>query len=179
MPQRILFVRAVNVGGAAMPMAEFRALLGDLGATRVATLIASGNAVVEIDGDPAAFDRRVEVAMRERFGFAREVISRDLSELSTALAEHPLPVDDVARSYVCFVDRRPTDAAIAAAATVPTGGDRWAVGERDLHLRFDAGAGSAQLDLGRLLAALGVIGTARNLRTVGRVVDLAHRSTDR
>jgi len=179
MPQRLLFVRAINVGGATMPMAAFRDLLAELGATGVATLIASGNAVVDIDGDPAAFDRRVEAGMRERFGFDREVISRDVAEVAAALAEHPLPVEDLARSYVCFLDRRPTAAAIETAGSVPTGADRWVVGERDLHLRFDAGAGNAELDLARLLKALGVVGTARNLRTVERVIDLAKRSTER
>ena len=71
---------------------------------------------------------------------------------------------------------------------MPTGADRWALGEHDLHLRFEAGAGTAELDLTRLLKALGVIGTARNLRTVDRMIQLAAtraaaglapRSTDR
>ena len=100
MPQRLLFVRAVNVGGARMPMAEFRELLASLGGTRAATLIASGNAVVEVEGDAAAFDRAVEAGMRDRFGFDREVISRTAAEVSASLAEHPLPVEDAARSYV-------------------------------------------------------------------------------
>ena len=183
MVQRILFVRAVNVGGASMPMAEFRTLLTDLGATSAVTLIASGNAVIEIDmptsGSTAEFDRRVEAGITDRFGFTREVISRSVSEVAQARTEHPLAVADPARSYVCFLGSAPTDAAIETARMLPTGNDAWAMGARDLHLRYAAGAGSAELDLNRLLKALDVVGTARNLRTVDRIHTLALSSTNR
>ncbi len=63
MTTRILLVRAVNVGGAKLPMAEFRELLAELGAKHARTYIQSGNAVVELSGDPVAFDRAVEQAL--------------------------------------------------------------------------------------------------------------------
>ena len=183
MVQRILFVRAVNVGGATMPMAEFRTLLTDLGATSAVTLIASGNAVIEIDmptsGSTAEFDRRVEAGITDRFGFTREVISRSVSEVAAARTEHPLAVADLARSYVCFLGGVPTAEAIDAARLIPTGDDEWSLGGRDLHVRYAAGAGRADLDLNRLLRALGVVGTARNLRTVDRIHTLALSSTNR
>lgn len=76
MTKRILLVRAVNVGGAKLPMAEFREMLAGLGGAHVRTYIQSGNAVLDIPGDPAAFDRAVEGALTDRYGYVREVISR-------------------------------------------------------------------------------------------------------
>ena len=70
MATRVLLLRAVNVGGATLPMADLRALLTGLGASRVRTYIASGNAVLEVPGDPAAFDREVEDAIERASGSA-------------------------------------------------------------------------------------------------------------
>lgn len=176
MAQRILFVRAVNVGGAALPMAQFRELLEGLGATAVRTYIASGNAVVDIDGDPAEFDRRVEEAITDRFGYRREVMSRTADELRAALAGHPFDVLDERYSYISFLLAEPAPSAVAAAADVPTGDDRWQVVGRELHLRYADGAGRAVLSQESLTRRWGVPATARNLRTVRALIELADAS---
>ena len=92
MTTRILLVRAVNVGGAKLPMAEFRELLTGLGGENVRTYIASGNAVLDVPGDADAFDRAVEQALTDRYGYVREVISRSPEELEAALQAHPFEV---------------------------------------------------------------------------------------
>ncbi|MCB2177482.1 MAG: DUF1697 domain-containing protein [Actinomycetales bacterium] len=173
MATRILFLRAVNVGGATLPMAGLRALLTDLGATDVRTYIASGNAVLGVPDDPAAFDRAVEDAVERGYGFRRDVISRTPAEVADALAAHPFEVVDPRFSYVSFLLDAPAAAGLAAAAEVPTGDDQWRVVGRELHLRFADGMGRATLDVGRLHHRLGVVGTARNLRTVDAVLALA------
>lgn len=173
MPTRILFVRAINVGGAKLPMAEFRGLLEGLGATDVRTYIASGNAVASVPGDAAAFDRAVEAAVETTYGYFREVISRTPQEVAAALAGHPFEVIEPKYSYVSFLSAEPTAAALASTADVLTGDDRWAVIGRELHIRYANGAGDPQLNAAVLGKRLGVAATARNLRTVQAVVDLA------
>lgn len=175
MATRILLVRAVNVGGATLPMADLRSLLTDLGGDQVRTYIASGNAVLDVPGDPDAFDRAVEDAIERSFGFRRDVVSRTPPEVAAALAAHPFEVEDPRFSYVSFLVAAPTADGLAAAGDVATGKDRWQVLGRELHLRFADGMGRATLDADRLHRRLGVAGTARNLRTVQALVDLAAR----
>jgi uncharacterized protein (DUF1697 family) len=170
---RILLLRAVNVGGATLPMAALRALLSDLGGGDVRTYIASGNAVLDVPGDPVAFDRAVEDAVERAFGFRRDVVSRTPAQVADALAAHPFEVADPRFAYVSFLLARPTPEGLAAAADVPTGDDRWRVVDDELHLTFAHGMGRATLDTERLHRRLGVAGTARNLRTVRALVDLA------
>jgi uncharacterized protein (DUF1697 family) len=167
---RVLLVRAVNVGGVSLPMGAFRAMLTELGGRGARTYIASGNAVVDVPGDPDAFDRSVEAGLRERFGIDREVISRTPEQLRAALDAHPFEIVDPKYSYVTFLRGEPDT---ATAASVPTGPDRWAVVGGELHLRFAEGMGRATLNLERLLRSLGVVGTARNLRTVERLIAMA------
>ena len=173
MSPRILLVRAINVGGATLPMAELRALLADLGASEVRTYIASGNAVCEVPGDPQAFDRALEAAIEQRFGFFREVISRTPREVSAALAAHPFEVIEPGFSYVSFLTGEPAPAAIEAAHEVVVGDDLWQVTGRDLHIRYAKGAGKPDMNTDAVMRRLGVMGTARNLRTVAALVALA------
>ena len=173
MPTRILFARAINVGGAKLPMAEFRDLLGELGAADVRTYIASGNAVVTIAGDAATFDRSVEAAVEAKYGYFREVMSRTPREVADALAAHPFDVIEPKFSYVSFLSSEPTAAAVDSAGDVPSGDDKWAVIGRELHVRYANGAGDPQLNVAALGKRLGVAATARNLRTVQAVIDLA------
>jgi hypothetical protein len=95
MTTRIVLLRAVNVGPAQLPMADLRAIATDLGATDVRTYIASGNLVADVPGDPAAFDRALEQAVEQRFGFFRDVISRTPEQVRAALDASLPPGIDV------------------------------------------------------------------------------------
>ena len=173
MATRIILLRAVNVGGAQLPMAALRSLLSSLGATEVRTYIASGNAVCDVPGDAAAFDRAVEKAIEQQFGFFREAISRTRDELVAALSAHPFEVVEPKFSYVTFLASAPTAEAIAKASTYPTGDDVWQVIGQEQHIRFASGAGTPQMNAVGIAKALGVPGTARNLRTVQALIDLS------
>jgi len=172
MATRVIMLRAVNVGGATLPMAELRELMTGLGATDVRTYIASGNAVCLIHGDSAAFDRALEAAIQARFGFFREVISRSPDDMAGALRAHPFEVLEPKNSYVNFLLSEPTPEALARAGEIPTGNDRWLVSGRDQHIRYAAGAGRPEMNVTAIGRALGVPGTARNLRTVEALISL-------
>lgn len=169
--RRVILLRAVNVGGAQLPMAQLRAIAAELGATEVSTYIASGNLIATVPGDPATFDRALESAVQERFGFFREAISRTRPELEVALEAHPFEVIEARYSYVSFLLHRPEPDAIERARAIPTGEDRWEVVGDDLHLRYANGAGREQLRTASLMKALGVPGTARNLNTVRSLIE--------
>ncbi len=172
--RRIVLIRAVNLGGTGkLPMAEWRELAESLGARDVSTYIASGNMVCTPPKDSDAFDRAMERAIKQRYGFFREVISRSRDEVSAALKAHPFEVIEPKYSYVTFLTGAPTAAAIAKAGLLETGDDRWQVIGRELHLRYAGGAGRAQLKDAALGRALGVAGTARNLNTVRKLIELA------
>lgn len=173
MARRIVLVRAINVGGATLPMARLKALATDLGATDVSTYIASGNLLCVPPGKPAEFDRQLEQAIEAEFGFFREVISRTPGELRKALDAHPFEVVKPNFSYITFLTGKPTAAAVAKAETYETGDDEWKVIGKELHIRYADGAGRMQMKGEAIGKALGVAGTARNLNTVAKLLDLA------
>jgi uncharacterized protein (DUF1697 family) len=170
---RIILLRAVNVGPAQLPMAELRAIATDLGATDARTYIASGNLVADVPGTSATFDRALEKAIEERFGFFRDVISRTPDQVRAALEAHPFEVVEPKYSYVCFLLAKPTTAAVEKAETYETHDDRWQVIGTELHIRYANGAGRPQMKSEAIGRALGTPGTARNLNTVKKLIALS------
>jgi uncharacterized protein (DUF1697 family) len=173
MSTRIVLLRAVNVGPAQLPMAQLKEIATELGATDPRTYIASGNLVADVPGEPAAFDRALERAVEERFGFFRDVISRTPAQVRAALDAHPFEVVEPRYSYVSFLAAEPTAAAIATAETYGTGDDQWQVIGAEMHIRYANGAGRPQMKADAIGRALGVPGTARNLNTVKKLVEMA------
>ncbi|KAA1380294.1 DUF1697 domain-containing protein [Aeromicrobium fastidiosum] len=174
MPVRIILLRAVNVGGGGkLPMADLRAIATDLGATDVRTYIASGNLVADVPSDPDAFDRSLEQAVEQRFGFFRDVISRSPEQVRDALDAHPFEIVEPKFSYVSFLAGVPTPAALEKARTHETHDDRWDVIGSEMHIRYADGAGRPQMKSDQIGRALGVPGTARNLNTVRKLIELA------
>ncbi len=170
--ERIVLLRAVNVGGAKLPMERLRAIASGLGATDVSTYIASGNLLCTPPGDADAFDRSLERALTDEFGWFREAISRSPDEMAAALAATPFAGSKHAHIY--FLTAVP-DAAAAEAfcGTDFGGGERFAVIGRDLHIDYPAGAGTTKLTPAKIATLLGVTGTGRNLRTTATLVERA------
>ncbi len=174
--KRVLFIRAVNVGGAKLPMAELRELARDLGAADVTTYIASGNLLCRPPGPPAEFDRALEQAITARYGFSRQVISRTPAELRAALTAHPFDIGESRYSYVYFLTGKPAAEAArtfqARVAAGDYGPEHAKVIGADLHVRYRDGAGASRLDAKAIAKALGVQATGRNLDTVRKLIDL-------
>lgn len=171
--KRVVFIRAVNVGGAKLPMAELRQLATDLGATDVATYIASGNLLCTPPGKPADFDRALEKAIEDRYGYFRDVISRTPAQLQKALDSHPFDIVEDRFSYVYFLTAKPSDKATEDFHAMNFGGDQFEVIGDDLHIRYCDGAGRSDLDAKTIAKALGVQGTGRNLNTVRKLIQLS------
>lgn len=171
---RIIMLRAVNVGGTAkLPMAELRELAAELGATDVQTYIRSGNLVCVPPGVPEEFDRALEKAIKTKYGFSREAISRSPAELRAALEAHPFEVVEPKYSYIAFMNEAPTSEAIAKASTYQRGDDQWEIIGRDWHIRYAHGAGKPGMKAASIARALNVPTTARNLNTVRKLISLA------
>ena len=124
-------------------------------------------------GKAAEFDRALEAAIKTRYGYFREVISRTPAQLQKALDTHPFEIVEPRYSYVYFLTGKPAAKAVKAFAAMDFGGDEYRVIGEDLHIRYRDGAGQSDLDAKAIAKALGVQGTGRNLNTVRKLIDLA------
>ena len=173
MSSHVVLLRAVNVGGAKLPMAELRELAADLGARDVSTFIASGNLLCTPPKDVTGFAAKLEQAIEKKYGFFRECIVRTAVQLKSARKNYPFEVDDPKNGHIVFLLDKPTKAAVEKARELETGKDRWEIIGREMHIRYDHGAGRSDMNGPAIGKALGVPGTSRNLRTIDKLIELA------
>jgi uncharacterized protein (DUF1697 family) len=170
---RVHLIRAVNVGGAKLPMAELREIAQELGARNVSTFIASGNLLADPPGAPADFDRSLEKAIQDRYGYFREVISRSPREMAKAVKSYPFEVTDPRFAHVYFLVRQPERAAVHALTAFDAGEDEVRVIGKDLHIRYTRGLQGTKLTAPTIARLLGCQGTGRNLATAAKLAQLA------
>ncbi|MEP9417495.1 DUF1697 domain-containing protein [Gordonia sp. VNQ95] len=173
----IFLVRAINVGGAKLPMADLRSEATELGATEVRTHIASGNLICIPPTSPAAFASALEELIEARHGFSREVIARSVDELRNAVAAFPFEADDEKFAHLYFLTGIPDPDKTKAFLDTDFGDDQLAVIGADLHIYYAGGVGKSTLSSPKIARGLGVAGTGRNLRTVRTLIEIAEGTT--
>jgi uncharacterized protein (DUF1697 family) len=165
-----LLLRGVNVGGVTVRSADLRALLSDAGLGDVATVLASGNAVVTAT-DAAAAARAAEVALEARYGRRIRVLGVAIDDLERVIAGYPHAEDDEHTPYVVFELEPGVAAELAALA--PGEGEELAAGEGVVHWSNPKGM-TLTSPFGTALErhAKDRV-TTRNLRTLRRIVAVA------
>jgi uncharacterized protein (DUF1697 family) len=169
----IALLRGVNIGPRKrIAMAELRALVDELGFGPSKTYIASGNVLFRAPkAGRAQLARRLERGVRAEFGVDTLIVLRTLDELRALLAAHPFG-SDVSHTYVTFLDARPTAGAVSKLDPAAVEPDRFEVRGSDVYLSYPNLVTGARLTGALLERTLGVPGTARNWRTVTKLVEL-------
>lgn len=168
-----LLLRAVNVGGRnAVAMKALAAALTDAGLDDVTTVLQSGNVLCRCAKREGSVATLARAAIEEAFGLDVHVVVRSRQELAAVVAANPFlaggEVRDPRTLHVAFLEKRPsTDpASVDQGRFAP---DAFVVAGRDAYLSYPNGSGRSKLTLASLERALGVLGTARNWRTVQRL----------
>lgn len=170
MTRLAVLLRAVNVGGVQLKMADFKAVLAGEGFEAPETLLASGNAVVGTDAAPDAVEGQVEAALKARLGLAVDVFVRDRAELAAVIAANP---------FQAFADERPNvmmtvflksepPADLAPLRRYAVFGEEIAPGPRCLYITYPDGSGRSKLAGAKALTG---IGTSRNWNTVRKLAE--------
>ena len=176
MARLIALLRAVNVGGRKLPMAELRVLCGELGWTDVETYIQSGNLVFQAPGEAQEIERKLEEAIKVRFGMDVPVMVRTASQWAAYVAANPFPkaAEDEPNRLQLLVSKqspksdaaeRLMDRALAGEAVKAAGGALW--------FHFPEGIGNSKLVPTLIDKIAGSPSTSRNWRTVLKLLEMA------
>jgi uncharacterized protein (DUF1697 family) len=169
MARQIALLRGVNVGGnKRVEMARLRALMEELGYRDVRTYVNSGNVVFS---GPRRSEKHLETAIAKAFGFEVPVVLRTRDELADVIQANPLGdlATDPAKHLVVFcaaeasTDLDPTDFAP----------ETFHIRGREVYLWAPGGIGTSELAKRLAAKSLGDKSTARNWRTVEKLLELA------
>jgi uncharacterized protein (DUF1697 family) len=167
MPTYIALLRAVNVGGTGkLPMADLKAMCEELGFGKVQTYIASGNVLLQSKLSEAKVKAALEAKLQAYTGKPVGVLVRSGAQITAVLANNPFPQAAPNRTVAIFLDAAPGAQAMEGIAG--RNGEEIALGEREFYVLYGEGMGTSKL---RIPAAK--LGTARNMNTVAKLVELA------
>jgi uncharacterized protein (DUF1697 family) len=166
----VALLRAVNVGGRQLKMADLKRIASELGLASPTTFIASGNLLFTSEKSEAAVKRELESALTDHMGKPVEVMMRTAVEITQAVESNPFADEPGNRVVAIFFDHALPDDAIDAAKNVTN--ERLARGRREIYVHFPDGQGRSKLSLGGR-----ALGTARNMNTVARLAELARETS--
>lgn len=174
MSKTVAFLRAINVGGRRVKMADLAGIFSDMGLSGVSTYIASGNVVFDTpDDEPEALARRIEEMLAEALGYEVPVMLRGGAELAAIVAASPFAEDELVEGetvYVSFLREAAGAEAAEALRAAANAIDDLRLGRRDVYWLYNRHLGESTLTNAGLEKLLGGVATRRNLNTVRKLV---------
>ncbi|MBI1376385.1 MAG: DUF1697 domain-containing protein [Frankiales bacterium] len=175
-PARVaVLLRGVNVGRAKrIAMADFAALLRDVGLTDVRTLLNSGNGIGTWAGRPDSLATIVSGAMQDAVGFTCDVVVRTEEHLDAVLARDPLGAVASNPSWylVTFLGSAPDAEALARFEALDLSPDDVVLDGLELYAWMPNGVNESPTGKALARGVLGVTWTGRNWTTVTKLRDL-------
>ncbi len=171
----IALLRGINVGGHnKLPMQELKSVLATLALSNVRTYIQSGNVVFQSErADSAALAAEITAAIGQSHGFSPAVLLLTAEELRAAMAANPFPAgeEEPKSLHLFFLDAPPTNVDLASLAALKKANERYQLVGKVFYLHAPDGIGRSKL-AERFGRGWDVTITARNWRTVGKVMEL-------
>jgi uncharacterized protein (DUF1697 family) len=178
MPRYVALFGSINVGRNRLKMADLRAAFEGEGFENVETVVASGNVLFDHAERPeVGLEEKLTLMMRHKFGMDSVALVRSRDALAAAIDENPFGADGPSGSagmenfvHTLFLDGPVDPDGFARLQKDRTGPERLAAGTRALHIDYVAGAGESKLVGAFIERRMGVRGTARNLRSMKRIL---------
>lgn len=172
----VALLRAVNVGGHnVLPMAALRTELTAAGLDGVRTYVQSGNLVFRSDRPRHELAPLIADTIHARFNFRPPVLVLSVEDMERARDGHPFvrAKAEPAMLHVFFMERPLPEATGAFLRSLAVPGEDYAFRGKILWLYLPHGLGRSKL--AQRVSSLPLDITARTLRTVAALVDLASR----
>ncbi|WP_444854214.1 DUF1697 domain-containing protein [Sphingosinicella sp.] len=162
-------LRAVNVGGRKLPMAELRAHCAEIGWSNVRTYIQSGNVVFDADCGPAEAEAALEARIKQDYGYDAPTIVRTAAQWRRFAPACPFPeaARETPNYLLMLLAKQPIAAgAVEAIQARATAGEIVRRAGDALWIHFPSGSGTSKLTPSQIDKAIGSPATSRNHRTV-------------
>lgn len=173
MKRVVALLRAVNVGGRKVLMADLKRVTAGAGFDAPSTLLASGNVLFGARSSAAETAAKLEAAILKEIGVATDVMVRDLADLNAVMAANPFlreAKEAPSRLMAMFLNGEP-QGELESLRPACLFGEELRPGPGCLYIFFPQGAGASKLANTLIERRLKVRGTARNWNTVGKLAD--------
>jgi uncharacterized protein (DUF1697 family) len=174
----VALLRGINLGAKnRISMAELKSVLSAMGLEDVTTYLQSGNVVFRSSGATRRTAGAIERQIAKAFGLDVAVLLRTSAMLHKIAHGNPFLANESnpVKLHVVFLTDKPAAKAKAKLDPERSPPDRFALRGREIYLHLPKGSARSKLTLDYFERQLGVRATARNWKTVTRLVELAER----
>jgi uncharacterized protein (DUF1697 family) len=170
----IALLRGVGGGIRPLAMRELTAALEDIGLKNVRTYIQSGNIVFSSGKTAPRLAGEIERCIEKKFGFHSKTFVLSVSELQRAAKGNPFPQADQAPQmlHLFFLAQPAKAAQLEAMNELKSKSEQFVLKNEVFYFYTPQGFGISKL-AAKVERLLGVDTTARNWRTVGKLLELA------
>lgn len=172
----VALFRGLNVGGNnVLPMKDLLTVLDDVGARNVETYIQSGNAVFQSEEeDTSLLSDKIRAAIEESHGFDPRVLLLEPEAVKKAVVSNPFPETESEPKtlHAYFLASIPEHLDLDALERIKGDRERFVLADGVFYLHAPEGVGRSKL-AANAERLLGVPVTARNWRTVRKVLEMA------
>jgi uncharacterized protein (DUF1697 family) len=173
MPRLIAFLRAINVGGHTVTMAQLRKEFEALRLQDVETFIASGNVIFTSRATGlAALEKKIEARLRASLGYEVATFVRTGAEIAEVAGYRPFTewqVRGAGAFYIGFLAAPLDAAATRALMAFKTEIDDFHTRGREVYWHCRTTQGDSTFNNARLERTLKIRATFRNVNTVARL----------
>jgi uncharacterized protein (DUF1697 family) len=177
MPTYVALVRAVNVAGRKLAMAELKGMFESLGFTDVRTLLQSGNVVFGgAMATSAEMESFLESETEKRLKLRTDYLVRTADEWSAIIERNPMRRegrDDPSHLLVLPSKSTPATADVAALQKTFQGRETLLTVGHELYAYYPAGIGTSKLTVALIERKLKTRCTGRNWNTVLKIQAVA------
>lgn len=174
MTRYVALFGSINVGGNRVTMADLRWAFEREGLTGLETVVASGNLLFDYDDRPLdGLEDLFSHVLLDRFDIKSFVAVRDRAAIAEAVEGNPFTgIGADNQVHTLFLERQPDQAAFdkLVADQAARGLEKFAIGNRCIYIDFVEGVGDSKLSSAFLERRLGCRGTARNVRSIARIL---------
>ncbi|MBO3744803.1 DUF1697 domain-containing protein [Streptosporangiaceae bacterium NEAU-GS5] len=173
--RQVALLRGINVGrNNRVGMAPLRAMMEKAGFEDVKTHLQSGNIVYSTSKSAAAAAKEIERGLADELGVRVAVLVRTRDDLASIVKADPLAdvASDPALYLVTFLSAKPKTQPIKDLKEDDHAPDVFRHLGREIYVWFPKGVRNATLTYQFWEKLLGVTATARNWRTVTRLLEL-------
>lgn len=173
MKKYIALLRAINVGGNNLiKMVDLKLILAKLGLANVQTYIQSGNVVFETEQTSISqIGDSIGKAIKASHGFLPQILIISDDDLKTTFTELSLEYEKENNLYFWFLAQPAKQAKITEIETLLASEDTYKLTDKVFYMSCPNGIGKSKLP-SKLERLLGVSATARNLRTVKKILEM-------
>ena len=166
----VALLRAVNVGGhGKIAMEELRSIFESAGCLHVRTYIASGNVVFRAGGTEGEIRDRLERAIEAGMGGHVDVMLRSSGDLEAAFQACPFRAHPGNRVVIVFLPGPVAEGGLTDVRG--RNGEEIDCAAREVFIHYPMGMGRSRLRVPAIES-----GTARNLNTVSKLIEMARET---